>query len=179
MARRQAPSAFPRQVTTQAIPSPSPTPPKPPSDRHSTCRDLRRCCSSTSLETPGSLIRVLFAYRGTCTGILDVGHKFPSPPIRLSRALFPPIPGSRPFLLGVGLSQANARPGVVVKQFSRRPDKSWLSLAESDGPVAMLFLEFNAESSPTTAAVLHTTTSCKITSDLQGNSTREIKGDTG
>jgi hypothetical protein len=29
--------------------------------------------------------------------------------------------------VGGGLSQANARPGVVVKQFSRRPDKSWLS----------------------------------------------------
>jgi len=68
--------------------------------------------------------------------------------------------------LWVGLSQANARPGVVVKQVSNSPYTSWLSLAESDRPVAMLFLELNAESSPTTAAILHATTSGKITSDL-------------
>ena len=68
---------------------------------------------------------------------------------------------------------------VLIKPVSISPDNSWLSLAESDRPVAMLFLELNAESSPTTAAILHATTSGKITSDLQGNSTREIKGDTG
>jgi len=119
---------------------------------------------------------------GTSKGsLLKNQYKFPRPPIRLSRSVLTPIPGSRPgSCLGSGVpSRLIYEPAVAAKPASISPDNCWLSLAESDGPVAMLFLELNAESSPTTTAVLHSTTSGKITSDLQGNSTREIKGDTG
>ena len=37
-------------------------------------------------------------------------------------------------------------PAVVAKPVSISPDKCWLSLAESDGPVAMLFLELDPQS---------------------------------
>ena len=42
------------------------------------------------------------------------------------------------------MSAVICEPAVVDKSLFIRPGHGWLSLAESDGPVAMPFLELNA-----------------------------------
>ena len=86
-----APSHHPRHYKSFPHPSKSTLQHNP-----QTAKTSGGCCSSTSLEPPASLIRLLFPYHGTCARCLDFGYKFLRPTIRLSRTLLPPMPGPRP-----------------------------------------------------------------------------------
>jgi hypothetical protein len=83
-------------------------------------------------------------------------HRNPGCRPQISKPPYSPIEGpvsphtgvSVWFLLRVGwlglASRLINEPTVVAKPVSISPDNCWLSLAESDGPVAMPFLELNA-----------------------------------